>query len=379
MKILLVTPYFYPKIGGLESYAYNIAKGLKKTFKWDVVVITSNHKNKIDIKEKLEGITIYRLAPLFKISNTPINPFWYFKMKKIITNEKPDIINAHSPVPFIADVAAMAKGTTPFILTYHALSLYKKGLSPFNLIAWVYKQTENYLFFRSQRIVVVSDFIKEKFPQNLKKKTIVISNFIRQENTYQVTSDGKKKNVILFISSLDKSHNWKGLEPLLFATNYYVKTYGKDITIIVIGEGNWKEKYESLARKLEISKYVSFVGQKIGKEKDWYLKNAKVSVIYPTSSNDALPTFLLESWAHSLPVIGSHILPLSKIIKGNFNGLLIKADEPKELAKAIHKVFTNKLLRQKLSKNGYETVKTSYLIDTQLSKFNSLLMTTSKI
>ncbi|HEX8965447.1 MAG TPA: glycosyltransferase family 4 protein, partial [Patescibacteria group bacterium] len=296
-----------------------------------------------------------------------------------IANEKPDIINAHSPVPFIADIAAMAKGTTPFILTYHALSLYKKGISPFNLIAWVYKQTENYLFYKSQRIVVVSDFIKEKFSKNLKKKTTVISNFITRDNMHQGTSDDKKKNVILFISSLDKSHNWKGLEALLFAIKHYVETYGKDISIIVIGEGNWKEKYESLAKKLKLSKYVSFVGQKIGKEKDWYFKNAKVSIIYPTSSNDALPTFLLESWAHSIPVIGSYILPISKIIKNNSNGLLVRANSPKELAKTIHKIFTNKLLRQKLSKNGFNTVKTSYLFDTQLSKFNSLLMTTSKI
>ena len=44
MKILIIAPYFYPKIGGLENYAYNIAKGLAK--KHEVVVVTSNHRTR---------------------------------------------------------------------------------------------------------------------------------------------------------------------------------------------------------------------------------------------------------------------------------------------------------------------------------------------
>src|SRR5258706_8385452 len=107
MKLLVVTPYFYPKIGGLENYAYNFCIGLKKRYKWDIVVITSNHKNKKDIVEKINGLKIYRLAPMFKLSNTPVNPFWYLKIKKILKSEKPNFINAHTPVPFIADMAAL--------------------------------------------------------------------------------------------------------------------------------------------------------------------------------------------------------------------------------------------------------------------------------
>jgi hypothetical protein len=30
-KVLLVAPYFYPKIGGMEKYALNVAQGLKET------------------------------------------------------------------------------------------------------------------------------------------------------------------------------------------------------------------------------------------------------------------------------------------------------------------------------------------------------------
>src|SRR5437667_4672077 len=113
-KIIIVTPYFYPRTGGLENYAFNIAKGLKKKNRWNVTVITSNHLGNKKTKEFIEGIKIYRLPILFKISNTPINPMWYFDIKKIIFEEKPDVINAHSPVPFIADITASVSAEIPF-------------------------------------------------------------------------------------------------------------------------------------------------------------------------------------------------------------------------------------------------------------------------
>ena len=79
MKIMFVCPYFYPKIGGLENYVYNIAKRL--SLKHEIVVITSNHLNLKDKIEFFEGMKVIRLSKMFKISNTPINPFWYFKIK----------------------------------------------------------------------------------------------------------------------------------------------------------------------------------------------------------------------------------------------------------------------------------------------------------
>ena len=32
MKTMVVAPYFYPKIGGIENYVYNISKGLKEKY-----------------------------------------------------------------------------------------------------------------------------------------------------------------------------------------------------------------------------------------------------------------------------------------------------------------------------------------------------------
>ena len=123
MKIMIVAPYFYPKIGGMENYAYNIGKGLKEKYGWEVVVVTSNHEERKYKEEQMDGMKIYRLPFWFKISNTPINPMWLFSIHKIQKEEHPDIINAHSPVPFISDITSLIAGKIPLVTTYHSGSM----------------------------------------------------------------------------------------------------------------------------------------------------------------------------------------------------------------------------------------------------------------
>ena len=209
MKLLLVTPYFYPKIGGLENYAYNIAKGLKDKFHWDIIVVTSNHEGKKYIKESLEGLTIYRLAPLFSISNTPINPFWYFEIKKIIKKEKPDIINAHSPVPFIADVARVVSGSIPFVTTYHAGSMKKGTFFYDSIIDFYEKLILPKLLENSNKIICVSEFVKQDIAKKYLSKAIVVTPAV-DVSIFKPSAKKRNENTILFVGRHANVYKLKG-------------------------------------------------------------------------------------------------------------------------------------------------------------------------
>ena len=185
--------------------------------------------------------------------------------------------------------------------------------------------------------------------------------------------DRKRDNSLIFIGSLDKTHNWKGLDSILLSIKKFVEIYSKDISLLVIGEGNWKNNYIKLVKELHIEKHVKFLGMKKGGEKNMYLRKAKLAIIYPKTSNDALPTVLLEAWAYSLPVIGSNIQPISKIIKNKVDGLLVSPNSPDKLAPSIHTLLKDNELRKKLSTNGYQKIKATYLLENQVIKFNKLL------
>jgi glycosyltransferase involved in cell wall biosynthesis len=160
-KVLLVAPYFYPKIGGMEKYALNVAQGLKETHGWKVVVVTSNHEETGYKEDTVHGIKVYRLPYWFKLSNTPINPLWFFQIGKIIKKEKPDIINGHSPVPFIADVALYESQDIPYVMTYHAGSMIKHSYPIDFLIKFYESVILNACFKKAKAIISYSqEFIK---------------------------------------------------------------------------------------------------------------------------------------------------------------------------------------------------------------------------
>ncbi|MBI5122782.1 glycosyltransferase family 4 protein [Candidatus Roizmanbacteria bacterium] len=370
----MVTPYFYPKVGGLENYAYNFCLGLKNKYKWNVVIITSNHKTKKNTVETLNRLKIYRLARWFKLSNTPINPRWFWKIKEIIKDEKPNIINAHTPVPFIADIAALAAKEIPLIVTYHAFSIYKNNFTPLNLLITVYKSFEKLLFKKANKIIIVSDVIKNAIPSEFKNKISVIYNSISSKEILK----SKKKNInksinIIFISSLDKSHNWKGLNEILFSIKLYVdKNKNSNINLSIIGDGNNKQKYKQIVNDFRLTKNVKFLGKKEGESKNKILRDSSLAIIYPKSSNDAFPTVALEYWANQLPIIASNIEPINKLFKNNQTAYLVKPNNPKALAKAIEHVANNRLLSETISSNGHKELLKKYILENEIKKFHLL-------
>src|SRR6266487_5364795 len=133
MKILFITPHFPPSLGGVENYVFNIALAFKLRYNFEVVVVTSDANSKKKSIVDYFGIKVYRLPIMMLVSNTPINPLWYFSLKRLIREEKPDIINSHQPVMFIVDMTAFLAGKIPFVLTYHSGTM-KKNKFPIDII-----------------------------------------------------------------------------------------------------------------------------------------------------------------------------------------------------------------------------------------------------
>ena len=235
IKLMVITPYFFPKIGGLENYALNISKQLIKDYNYEIVVITSNHETKKYIKEEVEGITVYRLPIQFKISNTPISLKWNKMISIIIEKENPSVINGHAPVPFISDIACQIahKKQIPFILTYHSGSMKKQNALIKNILIGIY---ENYFFKKtldlSKKIICCSDYVKNEFLKDYKNKSITITPGVNT-NLFKPSNIEVKENTVLFIGNFTNNYQWKGLNYLIEAINSL-----DNVKLKVIGEGN---------------------------------------------------------------------------------------------------------------------------------------------
>lgn len=366
-KIMFVCPYFSPHIGGSEEYVYKIARGLLEKYGCDVSVVTTNQNKRKLQKETLGGIKIYRLPVLFTFSNTPINPLWYFHIKKIVKEEQPVIINAHAPVPFMADVAALASNKITYVLTYHSGSMLKKN-SIFNFPIFIYERVFlKYILRRAEFIICTSDYIRGVFLKNYKHKSLTINPGVDAvRNLIKKTSETK---IVLFVASLAKSQRYKGLEYLLKAF-VKVRRQIKDVRLAVVGEGDAISDYKKIAKELGIARNVVFTGALYGKKLDKMFKAANVFVL--PSLNEGFGKVLIEAMAHGTPVIGTKVGGIPDIITHGKEGFLVPPGDTAQLAKSIIRILENNSLASSLGKAGLEKVKANYLWSKQVDATNEI-------
>ena len=159
--LLMVTPYFPPGGGGLEQYVFRLAIQLQRRHNWRVVVATSGDRRSPDRQEIADGLTIYRLGYIFKISNTPFDPRWAQRLRSIIERENPDLVDADLPVPGLADAMAHVVGSTPFVVTYHTNTMLK-GKLRYDIPIWLYERIIGHrILARAERIICSSTAVRD--------------------------------------------------------------------------------------------------------------------------------------------------------------------------------------------------------------------------
>src|SRR5258708_7927110 len=257
VKLLLVAPYFLPHSGGLESYTFNIIKGLIQMYNYEIVVVTSNPNEKKQIIEDYCGIKVYRLPIMLRIANTPINPLWYGSLKRIIQAEKPDIINSHQPVPFIGDLVASLTGNIPFVLTYHAGTMKKNKLLPDIIISLYETFILPHTAKKATRIICASNIIKNTILRRYTLKSTVIHPGVDISLFKPDPASEKDESTILFICRYKNMYRMKGLYYLLEAIealpNVKLRIVGEkddftDERIVSIGLKRGKELVEEMQK-----------------------------------------------------------------------------------------------------------------------------------
>ncbi len=350
MKLLLVTPYFPPRSGGLENYAFNIAQGLIKTYNYEVVVVTSNPGAKTQVVEEYFGIKVYRLPIMFQVGNTPINPLWYVALKKIIRTEKPDIINSHQPVPFIGDVTASLAGNIPFVLTYHTGTMHKNKLL-YDVIIFLY---EKFILpctaKKASRIICASNFVRNTILKKYTYKSVVVHPGVDISLFQPNPSIEREKNLVLFICHYKSMHRAKGLYYLLEAVKLL-----PEVKVRVVGEvGDFEDER------------VSFAGMKWGNDLVEEMQKASIVILPSTGAMEGFPMVLIEAMACQTPVIGTDLGGIPEVIREGIDGFVLPTTNSSALALAILKILTNPELATRMGQAGAAKVRETLTWDSRV-------------
>jgi len=131
-----------------------------------------------------------------------------------------------------------------------------------------------------------------------------------------------------------------------------------NVKLMMIGNGNDIDNLKLSTKNLGLEKKVIFFGRVSHKRIPKYLNIADIGISYvPINENynynPPLKTF--EYLACGLPTIATKTVSNCKIIKNEFNGILIN-DDPWHMANAIIQLFFDKNKQNYLSKNAIKSV-----------------------
>jgi glycosyltransferase involved in cell wall biosynthesis len=346
MKLICVAPYYYPSVGGVQNYVLNICRGLRDDYRDDVIIITTGAKDGTVQKDTFEGMTRYHLPYQFRVSNTPISFAWQSQIRQIIRDEQPALMIAHTPVPFMADMAIRAADSLPTVLTYHN-DLTKQSFVGKILSNVFYRLLSNATLQRASSIIATSQYYADTSPylQQYQAKTSIVTPGV--DSTMFHSSVDRQwlhgqygpKKIVLFVGILEKTHTHKGVDVLVKAVAQ-AKATNPDIQLIVAGKGNAVPSYRRLAESLGIANDVSFPGFISDEDLPKYYAGADVFTLPSTNQAEGFGMVLVEAQACQTPVIGSRVGGIPFVIRDKQTGLLVEPGNVTQLAAAIETVLT---------------------------------------
>jgi glycosyltransferase involved in cell wall biosynthesis len=354
LKILQTPVRFYPFIGGVENYVYNLSQELVHMgHEVDVLCANEPPSPKEDI---LKGIKIKRLAYISKIANTNLTPTLPWE----IARSDFDIVHTHLPTPWSADWSSFFSKikNKPLVLTYHN-DIKSFGFSKY--IAEFYNSTALKFVLKSAARVIITqkDNIKSPYLAPYKEKIVVVPVGVDTEQ-FRPLKAWQKEPILFFLSILDEFHKYKGLDYLLKSL-VKVKKEIPQIKLIVGGKGKLLPFYQAKSKNLGLMNNVEFVGF-IPEEKllDYY--NQCQAFVLPSTSSiqEGFGIVALEALACAKPVISTEIVGVAKDIKNNNLGAIVPPCDSNSLAEAIIEVISNASNSNKMGKRGRKLVEKNY-------------------
>ncbi len=354
MKIIQVTPYFHPHIGGVESHVLDLSRYLVKKGH-EIVVLTSRYEKTLKSEEEMEGIRVRRLKTAFIAFSTPVFP----EIKKEVVKEGGDIVHSHSPPPLSSYYAGKGakKAGIPHVLTYHCdleipfpggrqiVNLYRKTLGKATLK-------------RTDRLIATTESYAATSRDIWKKEASVIPNAVDERIfTPELSGErirekyGIEGNMVLYVGRL-VFH--KGIEYLIESAKYV------DATYIIVGSGDKEAELKRFAARRGVRKKVIFAGRVDGRELPEYYAATDVFVLPSVSRLEAFGIVALEAMASGKPVIVSDIPGVNEVIEEGVQGIRAKPMDSKDIAEKINVLLRDEGIRKRMGSAGRKLVEERY-------------------
>lgn len=348
--VAVVAPYYPPKVGGVENYAARIARAVAEDPGLRPVVITTRLSGLRTTVSVEDGVQVVRLGAWLRLSNTPLSPLWPFQLRRWLRRTGAEVVNAHAPVPGLADLAVAVSGRRPAVLTYHAGSMHKgePGSGAADRLIGAYERRVLPRVFRRARVLVAVSPVSLAAGQ---PHSVEITPGVDTERFTPGAPASQRPRTVLYVGRMDRSSAWKGVDVLVRAfAELAAEVPGARLRLV--GGGDAVEDHLRLAAELGVADRVEAAGELTGQALVDAVRTAAVAVLPSRTEAESFGMVLVEAMACGTPVVGSAVGGIPHAVADGETGLLVPPGDPAALAAACRKLLADGELADRLGAAG---------------------------
>lgn len=371
MKILQVTNYYYPFIGGIEQVTRDCSDALKGEH--EVKVICFNHEkgNKVD---EVDGVEIIRAGCFAKVASQSLS-FSYGKLlKKTLKEFAPDVIIFHYPNPFAAYflLKRLRRLKNCKLIVWWHLDITKQ-----KILGKLFNGQSRRLLRRADKVVATSgNYIDgSRFLQSVRGKCTVIPCCVNDSRMHpdagvlaraqELKNENVGKTVCL---AMGRHVPYKGIEYLVRAS----KLLDDSFAVWIGGRGPLTEELKALAAD---DKKVTFLGRVENDELVSRMLACDIFCFPSITKNEAFGIALAEAMAYGKPAVTFTIegSGVNYVSLNGVTGIEVENRNTQAYAEAIRKLASDAQLRKTYGENARRRVEELFTNEKFTQNVNALL------
>lgn len=357
-------------IGGNETFSIRLGEFLKKRGN-DVCLVGGTPKEKdiqpstvLDVKT-FDYIEVDRIIDLgTRFRKFAQRMLFASKAVSFIKKSNFDVVHIFKPYDFITAYILKKIGVRAKIVA-------RFGGLEFFMGDGVFAKSIDHIYSNS---VVTAQKVSYRY----NVPPIVIRNGIDTHlfKKVKIEPDLKKRfgiedneTVILFVGRLV---GWKGIDKLIHAfRKVCLSEGGQKIKLLIVGDGDCKERWKNLAGDLNIKNKIIFTGAVDYKELPSYYSISDMYV-QPSIGEESCPNSVFEAMSSSLPVIATDNGGTKEIIKDGETGYLVKTGDINEMAEKIESLL-NADIRRTMGEKGRFLIENEYSMERIVNNFLEMI------
>ena len=273
------------------------------------------------------------------------------KMVEVVQYEHLDLLHVHYAIPhassaYLAKQMIAGKHDLKVTTTLHGTDITLVGLEPsfLPLVKFSIEQSDG--------VTAVSRFLKEKTltNYNINKEIEVIPNFVDTQLFKPMIDDcikrrlaGEGEKILVHTSNFRQV---KRVTDVIKVFNIVQKEVPSKL--LLIGDGPDRSECERLARQLDLTDKIKFLGKQEGLVE---ILSCSDLFLIPSQS-ESFGLAALEAMACGVPVISSSVGGLPELVKHNESGFIAEIGDIERMAKYAIDLLTNERKYKIFSKNS---------------------------